>query len=274
MEKQLGVKLFNRDSRHVGLTSEGRILLEYAVEIVDLVEEATGRLASGEVLPGERIRFGAIDAAVIYLLPDLLKSFSRRYPGVELTTQVASSPPLVEEVLSNRAEFAVVSLPVAHAQIEAISLISDPMALVVNPEHRFARRSSVAAAEIADEALIMFHGESVSRQIVEEGFAQQGLALTTSMAVSSPDAIRKLVEAGAGISFLPQMAVVDSIAAGTLSKIRVRNLDIAREIGLVWRRGRYFSPAVCRLLEAIVAKFGRTKEWRRAEAGFKRRGSG
>ena len=274
LEKQLNAKLFNRDSRHVVLTAEGRVLLEYAVEIVDLLEEASGRLASGEVLPGERIRFGATDAAVIYLLPDLLKSFSQRYPGVELTTQVASSIPLVEEVLSNRSEFAVVSLPQSHPQIEVVSLTIDPMVLVVNPEHRFAGRASVSAAEVVEEKLIMFHSESVSRQIVQEGFAQQRLSVGASMEMGSPDAIRKLVEAGAGISYLPRMTVMDSVDAGSLAEVRVRNLDLTREIGLIWRQGRYFSPAVRRLLEAILEKFDRSAEGPRLAAGVRRRDKG
>ena len=274
LEKQLHARLFNRDSRHVVLTAEGRILLEYAVEIVDLLEEATGRLASGEVLPGERIRFGATDAAVIYLLPDLLKSFSQRYPGVELTTQVASSVPLVDEVLSNRSEFAVVSLPLPHSQIEVVPLTSDPIVLVVNPEHRFTGRASVSAAEVAAEKLIMFRGESISRQIVEAGFAQQRLSVGASMEMGSPEAIRKLVEAGAGIAFLPWMTVADSVAAGSLQSIEVRNLALTREIGLVWRPGRYFSPALRRLLEAILEKFDRSAERPRLAAGVKRRGKG
>jgi LysR family cyn operon transcriptional activator len=275
LERQLRAKLFNRDSRHVTLTSEGRVLLEYAIEIVDLVEEATGRLASGEVLPGERVRFGAIDVAVIYLLPDLLKEFSHNFPGVELTTQVASSVPLVDDVLSSRSEFAVVSLPLSHTRIEVVPLTSDAMVLVVNPEHRFTRRAWVSVAEVVEEALIMFQGESVSRQIVEEGFAQQGFTVRASMEMSSPDAIRKLVEAGAGVSFLPRMTVADSVAAGALEEVRVRNLDMTREVGLVWRQGRHFSPAARRLLEAILAKFDRVADWPRLEAGvMRRRGKG
>ena len=94
------------------------------------------------------------------------------------------------------------------------------------------------------------------------------------MEMSSPDAIRKLVEAGAGIAFLPWMTVADSVTSGTLRKVGVRNLDLTREIGLIWRQGRYFSPAIRRLLEAILEKFDRSAEWPRLAAGVKRRGRG
>ncbi len=255
LEKQMEVKLFNRDSRHVSLTAEGRILLEYAVQIVDLLKEAKTELAAGEVLPGEKVRFGAVDGAVIYLLPDLLRDFSHRFPGVELTTSVSSSRPLMEEVLLNRSDFAVVTLPISHPQIEVISLVRDPLPLVVNPEHRFACRKSVAASDIAVEPLITFHPESVSRQIVDEEFAKKGVSLTASMEMSSPDAIRKLVESGAGIAFLSEMTVEDSLVSESLTEVQVRGLKLSREIGLIWRRGRHFSPGVRRLIEAILARF-------------------
>ena len=68
LERSLGVQLFNRDSRHVALTTEGRLLLSYAVQIEDLLEEAGERLERRDLEPGEGFQFGAIDAAVIYLL--------------------------------------------------------------------------------------------------------------------------------------------------------------------------------------------------------------
>ena len=80
LERSLAVQLFNRDSRHVALTTEGRLLLSYAVQIEDLLEEAGERLERRDLEPGEGFQFGAIDAAVIYLLPDILKEYMRSYP--------------------------------------------------------------------------------------------------------------------------------------------------------------------------------------------------
>ena len=70
------------------------------------------------------------------------------------------------------------------------------------------------------------------------------------------------------------MTVMDSVDAGSLAEVRVRNLDLTREIGLIWRQGRYFSPAVRRLLEAILEKFDRSAEGPRLAAGVRRRDKG
>ena len=202
-----------------------------------------------------------IDAAVIYLLPDLLKQYMRDFPKLELKTQVAPSRYLVDDLLMNRSEFAVISLPFSHPKIETITLYRDAMPLVVGVEHRFARRPVVRLEEVAEESLILFHADSVSRKIVDERFAEMGLAPGVVMEMRSPEAMRELVEAGVGISFLPQLVVQGVLDSGTLKAVEVRGVKFSREIGVAWRRGRYFGPAIRHLLDAIFAQYDKAEEW-------------
>ena len=261
LEKLLGVRLFNRGGRRVDLTMEGRSLLSYAVQVEDLLEEAEDRLRRGDTEAGGGFQFGAIDAAVIYLLPEILHSYRDAFPHIELSTQVAPSQYLVEDLLMKRSEFALISLPFEHPKIETIALVRDEMPLVVGAEHRFAGRR-VSAHSVAAEPLILFHRDSVSRRIVDERFAELGVTPRVAMEMRSPEAMRKLVEAGLGISFLPRMTVADALEAGALAIAPVRQLRFEREIGLAWWRGRYFSPAIRHLLEAIVSTYGKMEEWR------------
>lgn len=261
LEKSMGVQLFNRDNRHVALTTEGRLLLSYAVQVEDLLEEASERLQRSDLEPGGGFQFGAVDAAVIYLLPEILKEYMRRYPGVALKTQVAPSRYLIDDLLMQRSEFALVHLPYTHPKIDAVPIYRDDMPLVVGPAHRFARCESVALAAVVEEPLILFHADSVSRQVVDEKFAEAGLAPGAVMELRSPEAMRKLVEAGLGISFLPRLTIRDSLASGALKTVEVRGVAFEREIGVAWRRGRYFGQAVRLLLEAVFAAYGGRDEW-------------
>ena len=256
LERALGVKLFNRGSRHVDLTIEGRDLVNYAVQVQDLLEEAQDRLQRRDVLPGEGFQFGAIDAAVIYLLPDILKEYIGTYPEVELSVQVAPSRYLVEDLLLNRSEFALISLPFNHTKIETTAIYQDAMPLVVSPDHAFVRRASVELEEVVQEPLILFHADSVSRTIVDERLAEAGLAPTVVMEMRSPEAMRRLVEVGVGVSFLPQLVVREGVAAGVLCPVEVEGVAFHRRIGVAWRRGRYFGPGIRALLDAIFVRFG------------------
>ena len=267
LEQSLGVKLFNRSSRRVELTMEGRGLVQYAMQVQNLLEEAEERIRRRDVLPGEGFQFGAIDAAVIYLLPDLLKCYMRDFPEVELKTQVAPSRYLVDDLLMSRSEFAVISLPLVHPKVETIALYSDAMPLVVGAEHRFTGRRFVRLQEVVEEPLILFHADSVSRKIVDERFAEVGLAPGVVMEMSSPEAMRELVEAGVGISFLPQLVVQEALDDQTLKAVQVRGVEFRREIGVAWRKGRYFGPAIRYLLDAIFEKYGKGEEWRVVQEG-------
>ena len=262
LERTLGVRLFNRDSRRVDMTSEGRTLMHYALQIEDLVEEAEGKLQQQQVQPGDNFQFGAVDTAVIYLLPEILKSYMRDYPQVELSTQVAPSRYLVEDLLLNRSEFALISLPFAHPKIETIAVFVDAMPLVVGAEHRFAQRQRIKVTTVAEEPLILFHSDSITRQLIDERFAELEVTPRVAMEMRSPEAMRKLVEAGAGISFLPHLTVEESLASGSLKAVMVDSMRFSRAIGIAWRRGHYFGPAALYLLEAIFAYYGKLAEWK------------
>ena len=256
LERALGVRLFNRGNRHVGLTMEGRTLANYGMQIHDLVESTEDRIRRRDVLPGEGFQFGAIDAAVTYLLPDILKAYMRDFPNVALSVQVAPSRYLVGDLLLNRSEFAVISLPFAHPKLETVSIHRDSMPLVAGAAHRFSRRSSVALEEVAGEPLILFHADSVSRKIVDERFSEAGVSPGVVMEMRSPEAMRKLVEVGVGISFLPHLTVQDSLTSGALVTVPVKGVRFGREIGVAWRQGRYFGPAIRHLLDAVFERFG------------------
>ncbi|CAI8003686.1 HTH-type transcriptional regulator CynR [Geodia barretti] len=176
LEKTMGVRLFNRGGKRVALTMEGRTLVNYAMQIQDLVEEVEDNLQRRDVLPGEGFQFGAIDAAVTYLLPDILKDYRRAYPNVSLSAQVAPSRYLVDDLLMNRSEFAVISLPYDHPRVETVSIYRDSMPLVVGASHPFAVRESATLQEVVQEPLILFHTDSISRKIVDERFAEAGVS--------------------------------------------------------------------------------------------------
>src|SRR5262245_59270010 len=268
LESELGVKLFHRIGRAVELTSEGRALVNYAAQIQDLVEEAADRLTTRKAIHGESFQFGSIDAAVIYLLPEILRKYLASHADVELSVQVAPSRDLVEDLLMNRSEFALISMPYDHPRVETLSLYHDRLILVVGAAHAFAGRRLVTLDQVVREPLILFHADSVTRRLVDEKFAEAGVSPRVVMAMRSPEAMRKLVQAGVGISFLPFVTVKDALKSGELKTVHVRGVNFSRDIGLAWKRGRYFGPAIQNLLIGIVNEFGKSAAFRKA------RGSG
>ena len=267
LERSLGVKLFNRSGRSISLTMEGRLLLSYAEQIHDLRTEAQDRIHRLEVEPGESFRFGAIDAAVIYLIPGILELYHARFPNMDISIQVDASRFLADDLLRGRSEFALMTLPFSHPKIETLTLHEDRLSLVVGSGHPLGSRRRIRLQEVVQETLILFHEGSVSRKPVDEHLAEAGLSPGRVMEMSSPEAMRKLVEAGVGVAFLPSITVSESIEAGTLQELDVVGVSMQRQIGLAWRKGRYFSPAIKAFLDLLIDRFGFVKEWREKISG-------
>jgi DNA-binding transcriptional LysR family regulator len=266
LEAELGIKLFNRSGRQAELTMEGKTLVNYAVQIQDLLDEAADRIGKRPGAASEGFQFGAIDAAVIYLLPGILRTYLSTHPDVELSVHVAPSRDLAEDLIMNRSEFAVITLPFDHPRLETLPLYRDRLLLVVGATHAFSQRRTVTLEQVVGEPLILFHEDSVSRRLVDEKFAEAGVSPRVVMAMGSPEAMRKLVESGVGISFLPYLTVKDSLESGELKEVGVKGVNFSREIGLAWKRGRYFGPAIQDLVLSVVGKFGKTAAFRKARA--------
>jgi DNA-binding transcriptional LysR family regulator len=269
LESQLGVQLFNRNGRRVELTLEGRTLVNYAIRIQDLVEEASDSLTKRATQGG--FQFGAIDAAAIYLLPEVIHDFLAAHPDVELSVQVAPTRQLVDDLLENRSEFALITLPFKHERLRTLPLYRDRLVLVAGRAHRFAGQKAIALEDVVLEPLILFHEDSISRRAIDERFAEAGVSPRVVMAMRSPEAMRKLVEAGVGISFLPLLTVQDALETGDLVEVHVKSVRLSREIGLAWKAGRYFGPAIDTLLISVVLQFRKESAFRklRAETRFR-----
>jgi DNA-binding transcriptional LysR family regulator len=82
LEERIGRQLFASDRRHIALTNDGEILLEYARAMIRLNNEVYNRL-SNRHLAGQ-VTLGTPDLYAAYLLPGVLGSFSRAHPDVEI----------------------------------------------------------------------------------------------------------------------------------------------------------------------------------------------
>ncbi len=110
LEQQLGVRLFDRLGREIGLTQAGRALLPRAYQILNVLDDTRRALTnlSGEV--SGRLTLATSHHIGLHRLPALLRAFTRHHPQVALDIQFLDSEVAYEEVLHGRAELAVITL--------------------------------------------------------------------------------------------------------------------------------------------------------------------
>jgi DNA-binding transcriptional LysR family regulator len=155
LEEELGVKLFSRTTRRVELTEVGKTFLEETYRTLSQSEfatEAARRAARGET---GILRIGHAPTALYNVLPEALKVFRARYPGVVLELFELISKPQEEALAAGRIEVGFLYPPVEDPGITTEVISEEPLMVVLPEEHRLADRDEVALEELAGEPFVM-----------------------------------------------------------------------------------------------------------------------
>lgn len=236
LEREVGEPLLVRSGSGMRPTAAGAHLATRAEQLLLEVRRLEEESRPHAPLAG-RLVLGATDLVAVQHLPPLLRRFRRRHPACELAVRVEGTEPLVRLLLGGEIELALGTLPSGEATVEETPLFQDQLVLVAPPGHPRAGGRPVRPEALAGETWISHKPESVTRRLVEGFFAGHGVSLRVAMEISSPEAIRRLVQARLGIAPLPWSLVHREVKDGRLALIPVRGFRLTRASGLLLRRG-------------------------------------
>ena len=217
LEERLGTKLFHRQGRRLVLSSEGKVLLDYAERMLRLSSEAQAALKGHA--PHGLFKLGTLESTAATRLPPLLARYHRRYPAVRLELSTGTSGALVDRVLRGEIEAAFVAEPFNAKNLETRHAFTEELVLITPKSHP----PVGSPADIDQRVILAFTtGCSYRRRLMEYG---------------SYHAIAACVAAGSGIAVVPKSVLR---ASGVEGQVAVHPLPPkvanARTM-LVWRRG-------------------------------------
>ncbi len=253
LETELGQRLLLRQGKQVEPTPAGQIFLEHCQKIVDTRREALETLQRVRERPRGRLSIGANEATSLYILPAAFAEFRARYPEVRLKIHRNFTRKLVERVLANSLDFAVVSLPIDEKDqkdLVVLPLHRDELGIVVPAKHPLARRRAVTLEQVAEFPFI-FPRTGRTRGLLERIFAERQLEPRVSLELASVEAIKKFVAGGLGISLMSRSFVRREAAQGTLRFLPLRGITLVRELGLIHHRDKYLCPVMEAFLRVI-----------------------
>lgn len=259
LERDLGEPLLRRSGRGVSPTATGTLLYARCLPLLEEIRRLEGELKTEGALRG-RLAIGATDLAAIYHLPGPLRALRKRHPALEVAIHVEGTAALLRLLDEGRIEAALVTLPIPGGRFDTTLLWEDPIVLVAGAGHPLAGKRRVPAPALSGEAWINHKRDSVTRQQVEAFFASHGESLRTEMEISSPEAIKALVQARLGIAALPACSVARDLREKRLSVIKVRGFALARASGLAVRRTATPSRALGALQGLLIGARERRRQ--------------
>lgn len=233
VEDELGVRIFERDSRHVLLTNYGSVFIEKAQRILDEVEGMRS-LARQSLDPFDGVfRMGAIATVAPYFFPTVLKKVKARAPRLQLELKEGQTAQLVENLLSGELDAAILSLPTDQTLFESLPLFVDPFLLAVPEGHRLAKLKEVKEADLKDEKLILLDEGHCLRLQALDLCVNSAIQEDRAFRASSLETIRHIVATNEGITLMPSIARKNNDG---IVYVPMKNDTYKRTIGLVWRK--------------------------------------
>lgn len=260
LERELKTRLLDRLGRRVAPTAAGEALYRYAVDIVRLAEEA--KKAVGDVAAGVsgHLSVGASGTVSTYILPAVIRRFTERFADVELSVHTGPSAQIVALVADNSVDLGVVMNFAGRPGIAAVTVAMYESVLVAHPDERFTaadHAGGLSAQRLADERFILMQRGTNLRTYVDELLGNAGVQPHVVMELDNVEAIKKMVQAGLGVSMLPWLAVEEDISAGRLVAIAVAGVGpTERPISAIYREDKYLSAALKEFVAVLRNEIG------------------
>jgi LysR family hydrogen peroxide-inducible transcriptional activator len=186
-----------------------------------------------------------------YLLPEVMATFTKEFPGVEIVVQEDTTARLVKLALSCEIDFALASRPIHEERLEVQELFSEELLVALPPRHPLTRKRTLNASELEGARLIVMNeGHCLGNQVL--GFCDRhDLSHQISFRSAQLETIQSLVRAGLGISLIPAMAARRDRTNGP----EYRSPQPSREIIAVWPTQRPLSRAASEFVKTVSTRF-------------------
>lgn len=251
LEKDLGTKLFDRLARSVRLTEAGRIFLPHARSILSQMETARASVANKCADVRGSVSVGVIPTIAPYMIPRYTAAFTKKYPEAKLRIVEETTPLLVEGLRDLSIDFAILSLPLRHKDLEVVPLRTEPIFAVLPKKHPRAAVETIALKDLRAESFIMLRDGHCFRDLSIAACSHARVTPRIVFESGQFSSLLGMVAAGVGISLVPEMAIDRNTDC---HYVRLSDASATRTIVAAALRGRSFNRVQQAFLSGLANK--------------------
>lgn len=230
LEANLGTIIFERTTRRVILTAEGKAVIDQARRVLAEARLLLTLTDRPNESFGGALRLAAIATLGPYIFPRILPALRGKYPNLGLVLSEGLTSELVPKLIAGEADAVLLSLPLSDPALAVAEIFSEPFLLACPDGHRAAKEGGPSWDALhANERLLLEEGHCLREQALAACSGPgHGNRLATSL-----ETLKYMVAAGEGCTLIPALAVSERDAV-VYCKLPIS--AFARKIGLAWRR--------------------------------------
>jgi LysR family transcriptional regulator, transcriptional activator of the cysJI operon len=242
LEREYGVRLFERLNHKLYITAAGEQLRTYANHIINLSDQAKKELAN--LGAGGSIRIGASLTVGTHLLPGFVNSFRKEMPDVEIYTQVDNTSVIEKLILEDRLDIGLVEGPVYSPYMLEELLCEDELIIICGSDHPLWDTHKIDIQMLAGYGFIIREPGSGTRDIFEQVMNKAGASWKIAGVYNNTEAIKQAARENLGLAIVPKISVEEEMDRDLVREVEIKDLSFTRKFNLVYHRQKFFTIAL------------------------------
>ena len=202
------------------------------------------------------LRIGASTTPGLYLLPSVLGRFHKQFPRVDLHYRVENSQRIEQMIVGNTLDLGFVGARLSNKDLKLEPLVEDEIVCFAAPSHSLAKRRRITPRSLEKETCIIREKGSATRRLFESWLTSQGGKLGKVIELHSLEAVKVLVAASMGFSFISVRGLRVELRSKQLKKLAVSGMPLLRPIYLVRHAQKHISPVIKVFLQVLRTTVG------------------
>ena len=220
-ERALGVRLLDRSHRPLQVTAAGRLVHDFAVDVLERRRRLLAELDDLRDEPAGIVRVASIYSVGVSEMSRLERDFQLRLPQGTLEVDYLRPELVYNAVLDGKADLGLVSYPEAGRGLAVIAWRQEPLVLAAAPSHPLARLSRVRLASLDQEEFIGFDDDLPISRHIERLLREAGVRVRFRLRFDNIPAVKEALQSGGSLAILPAPMLRAEIADGRLKAIRL-----------------------------------------------------
>ena len=262
LEEALGVRLLDRTTRRVNLTSVGRDFDRKVQQLLDDLDHTLLGIRGVAATRMGEVTIACVPSTVYYFVSQVISRYHERYPKIRVKVFDASANEVLSVVSSGEADFGLNFVGGEEPQIEFKALMEERFVAACRRDHPLASRRRVSWTDLAQYDYISVSKASGNRLLLDQALSGLPGRPQSIYETQHVTTMLGLVEAGLGVAAVPSIAMPDADHP-LLVSVPLYDPVITRKVGLIRRKGRTLSPAA----QQLYAFFSEMKAKRRTSQG-------
>jgi DNA-binding transcriptional LysR family regulator len=238
LERELGVKLFNRFGPRKDLTPDGELFMNMITPIIQEIENLNITFQDMKGNQKGLLTIAATTFMILNYLPDLIKKYTTQYQNVRLSIMERRWNEIVDLTQSGDIDFGIAPISQVPSNLHTIKLEPIDRVLITCTGHPLSKKKQVTLLDIAQYPMITYEKGLITRSDLDRVFNGLQLDVDVIMEGTNSETIKRYVEMGIGVSIIPKPALSSD---RKLEAIPISHYFGQSQYGVLLRKGKHIT---------------------------------